>query len=73
MKPVKRFRTNIGRIKSNCSGIKGNKSMSEDDILSALNSSKPAKTGKKPKANFSKARIKNIRKNSMNQGINFLN
>ena len=47
--------------------------MSEDDILSALNSSKPAKTGKKPKANFSKARIKNIRKNSMNQGINFLN
>ena len=43
-------------------GIKGYKSMSEDDILSALNSSKPAKKGKKPKANFSKARIAKIRK-----------
>ena len=28
-------------------GIKGYKSMSEDDILSALNSSKPAKKGRK--------------------------
>ena len=43
-------------------GIKGYKSMSEDDISSALNSSKPAKKGKNPKADFSKARIEKIRK-----------
>ena len=43
-------------------GIKGYKSMSEDYMLSALNSSKPGKKGKKPKANFSKARIEKIRK-----------
>ena len=43
-------------------GIKGYKNMSEDDILSALNLSKPAKKGKKPKANFSKVKIEKIRK-----------
>ena len=43
-------------------GIKGYKSMSEDELLSALNSSKPVKKGKKPKTDFSKARIKKIRK-----------
>ena len=43
-------------------GIKGYKSMSEDELLSALNSSKPLKKGKKPKTDFSKARIKKIRK-----------
>ena len=33
-------------------GIKGYKSMSEDELLSALTSSKPVKKGKKPKMNF---------------------
>ena len=42
--------------------IKGYKSMSEDELLSALISSKPVKKGKKPKTNFSKARIDKIRK-----------
>ena len=36
--------------------------MSEDELLSALTSSKPVKKGKKPKPNFSKARIEKIRK-----------
>ena len=43
-------------------GIKGYKSMFEYVLLSALTSSKPAKKGKKPKTNFSKARIEKIRK-----------
>ena len=43
-------------------GIKGYKSMSEDELLSALTSSKPVKKGKKQKANFPKARIEKIRK-----------
>ena len=43
-------------------GIKGYKSMSEYELLSALTSSKPVKKGKKPKTNFSKARIEKIRK-----------
>ena len=36
--------------------------MSEDKLLSSLTSSKPVKKGKKPKTNFSKARIEKIRK-----------
>ena len=48
----------IAKIRS----IKGYKSMSEDELLSALNSSKPIKKGKKQKTNFSKARIEKIRK-----------
>ena len=36
--------------------------MSEDELLSALNSSKPVKKGKKQKTNFYKARIEKIRK-----------
>ena len=36
--------------------------MSEDELLSALTSSKPLKKGKKTKANFSKGRIENLRK-----------
>ena len=36
--------------------------MSKDEILSAFNLSKPAKKGKTPKVNFSKARIEKIRK-----------
>ena len=43
-------------------GIKGYNSMSEDELLSALTSSKPVKKGKKPKTNFFKARIEKIRK-----------
>ena len=43
-------------------GIKGYKSMSEDELLSALTSSKPVKKGKKQKTNFSKAQIEKIRK-----------
>ena len=43
-------------------GIKSYKSMSEDEILSAFNLSKPAKKGENPKENFSKARIEKIRK-----------
>ena len=41
--------------------IKGYKSMSEDELLSALTSSKPVKKGKKSKTNFSKPRIEKIR------------
>ena len=43
-------------------GIKGYKSMSEDELLNAVNSSKPVKKGKKPKTDFPKARIEKIRK-----------
>ena len=43
-------------------GIKGYKSMSEDELISVLNSSKPVKKGKKQKTNFFKARIEKIRK-----------
>ena len=43
-------------------GIKYYKSMSQDELLSALNLSKPVKKGKKEKTNFSKARIEKIRK-----------
>ena len=41
--------------------IKGYKSISEDELLSAVNSSKPVKKGKKQKRNFYKARIEKIR------------
>ena len=43
-------------------GVKGCKSQSEGELLSALTSSKPVKKGEKPKENFSKARIENIGK-----------
>ena len=42
----------IAKIK----GIKGYKSMSEDEVLSAFTLSKPVKKAKKPKANFSKSK-----------------
>ena len=48
----------IPKIKS----IKGYKSMSEDELLRSLTSPKPVKQDKKPKTNFSKARIEKIRK-----------
>ena len=54
-------------------GIKGYKSMSEIELLSALTSSKSVKKGEQPKLNFSKARKKRLEKNLMNQDINFLN
>ena len=38
-------------------GIKGYKSMSEDELLAALTSSKPVRQGEKTETNFSKARI----------------
>ena len=41
-------------------GFKGYKSMSEDELLSALTSSKPVRKGEKPKTKFSKARIEKI-------------
>ena len=37
--------------------IKGYKSMSKNELLSVFTPSKPVKKGKRPKANFSKARI----------------
>ena len=43
-------------------GIKGYKSMSEDELLRSLTPSKPVNKRKKPKARFSKARIEKIRK-----------
>ena len=51
-------------------GIKGRKSMSEDELLRSLTSSKPVKKGKKTKTKFYKARIG---KHLMDQDINFLN
>ena len=36
--------------------------MSEDELLGVLTSSKPVRKGDKPKTNFSKARMENIRK-----------
>ena len=48
----------IAKIRS----IKDYKSMSEDELLGALTSLKPAKEGESPKTNFSKARIEKIRK-----------
>ena len=43
-------------------GIKGYESMSEDELLGALTSSKPVRKGERPETNFSKARIEKIRK-----------
>ena len=43
-------------------GIKSYKSMSKGELLSVLTPSKHVKKGKKPKTNFSKARIEKIRK-----------
>ena len=53
---------------SNMRSIKGYKSMSEDELLSALTLPKPARKREKnsedtkPKINFSKSRIEKIRK-----------
>ena len=43
-------------------GIKGYKRMSEVELLGALTLSKPVRKGDKSKANFSEARMENIRK-----------
>ena len=62
--PVKDLELSLEELKAvaKIRGIKGYKIMSEDKTLSAFNLSKPAKRGKKPKANFSKGRTENIRK-----------
>ena len=62
--PLKDFKLSLEELKAiaKIRGIKGYKSMSGDEILSAFNLSKPAKKCKKSKANFSKARIEKIRK-----------
>ena len=51
-------------------GIKGYKSMSEDELLGALTLSKPVKN-EKPKTNFSKARIEKVRKEFNDSRHNF--
>ena len=63
-KPLKYLKLSLEEFKAiaKIRGMKGYKSMSEDEILSAFNLSTPAKKGRKPKANFSKARIEKIRK-----------
>ena len=43
-------------------GIKGYKSMSEDELLDVITLSKPVRKGEKSKINFSEVRIKKIRK-----------
>ena len=43
-------------------GIKDYKSMSKNELLSVLTPSEPVKKCKKPKTNFSKAKIEKIRK-----------
>ena len=62
--PLKDLELSLEELKAiiKIRGIKGYNSMSKYEILSAFNLSKPAKEGKKPKANFSKARIEKIRK-----------
>ena len=52
----------IAKLLAGKRGIKGYKGMSEDELLSALISSKPVKKCEKPKMNFSKTRIEKIRK-----------
>ena len=42
--------------------IKGYKSLPKDELLCVITLSKPVKKGKKPKTNFSKAKIEKIRK-----------
>ena len=42
-------------------GVEGYKSMSKDELLSPLTSSKPVRKGKKPEINFSKVGIEKIR------------
>ena len=43
-------------------GIKGYKSISEDELVGALISSKPVKKSKNPKINFSGLKIEKIKK-----------
>ena len=43
-------------------GIRGYKSMSENELFSAFTLSKPVKKDEKPKTNFRKARIEKVRK-----------
>ena len=61
-KVSKTYKTKELKAIAKIRGIKDYKSMSEDELLSALSSTKPVKKGKKTKTNFSKARIEKIRK-----------
>ena len=61
------------KVVAEARGIKDYESMSEDELLSAINPSKKAKKAKNPKTSLSKSKIEKIRKNLMNQDINFLN
>ena len=53
--------------------IKGYNSMSEDELLRALTSSKPVKKRKKRKKKILKQEQKRLEKNLMNRDTNFLN
>ena len=61
------------KVVAEARGIKDYESMSEDELLSAINPAKKAKKAKNPKTSLSKSKIEKIRKNLMNQDINFLN
>ena len=54
-------------------GTRDYKGMSEDELLSALTSSKPVKKVKNQKQIFLKQEYKSLENNLMNQGINFIN
>ena len=62
--PLKDLKLSLEELKAiaKIRGIKDYKSMSEGEILSDFNLTKPAKKGQKPKANFFKATIEKIRK-----------
>ena len=62
--PLKDLRLSMEELKAitKVRGIKGYKSMSEDELLRSLTPSKPVKESKKPKTSFSKAKIEKIRK-----------
>ena len=60
--PLKDLELSLEELKTiaKIRGIKGYKSISKYEILSAFNLSKPAKKGKTPEVNFSKTRIERI-------------
>ena len=62
--PLKGLKLSVEDLKvvAKIRGFKGYKSMSENELLRSLTSSKPVKKGEKPKTSFSKARIEKIRK-----------
>ena len=62
--PLKDLELSLEELKAiaKIRGITGYKSMSEGELLNAINLSKPVKQNKKTKTSFSKARIEKIRK-----------